>query len=106
MIGAQSRFGNETRRQVFLIFKESVNNAARHSGCAQASVNLTVTSGTLAFSVSDDGKGFDADRVEAGEGLLSMRQRAKKIGSELTISSSAGIGTTVLLKSTLVQKLL
>ena len=100
------RLGAETRRQVFLIFKESVNNAARHSGCSQATVSLTVTNGTLAFSVSDDGKGFDGDGVEAGEGLLSMRQRAKKIGSELIINSIAGTGTTVLLKAPLVEKLL
>jgi ligand-binding sensor domain-containing protein/two-component sensor histidine kinase len=100
------RLGAETRRQVFLIFKESVNNAARHSGCAQAKVSLTVTNGTLAFNVSDDGKGFDGDAIEAGEGLLSMRQRAKKIGSELIITSSAGTGTTVQLRAPLVEKLL
>jgi signal transduction histidine kinase len=100
------RLGAETRRQVFLIFKESVNNAARHSGCAQAKVNVTVTNGTLAFSVGDNGKGFDADQVEAGEGLFSMRHRAKKIGSELIITSIAGTGTTVLLKAPLVEKLL
>ncbi len=105
--GNQSiRLGAETRRQVFLIFKESVNNAARHSGCTQVRVNLTVTNGTLAFSVVDNGKGFDAESVEAGEGLFSMRQRAKKIGSELIITSSAGAGTTVLLKAPLVEKLL
>ena len=100
------RLGAETRRQVFLIFKESVNNAARHSGCDQARVKLTVTNGTLAFSVGDNGSGFDPDSVEAGEGLFSMRQRAKKIGSELVITSSAGTGTTVLLKAPLIEKLL
>jgi ligand-binding sensor domain-containing protein/signal transduction histidine kinase len=96
--------GAETRRQVFLIFKESVSNAARHSGCAQARVSLTVSNGTLAFSVGDNGKGFDADRIEAGEGLLSMHQRAKKIGSELFITSSAGMGTTVQLRAPLGEK--
>jgi signal transduction histidine kinase len=67
-------------------------------------VNVTVSSGTLAFSVSDNGKGFDADCVEAGEGLYSMRQRAKKIGGELIITSSVGTGTTVLFKAPLVEK--
>ena len=100
------RLGAETRREVFLIFKESVNNAARHSGCAQGRVNVTVKNGTLAFSVSDDGKGFDADRADAGEGLLSMRRRAEKICGELIITSSAGTGTTVMLKAPLVEKLL
>jgi len=47
-----------------------------------------------------------ANGIEAGEGLLSMRQRAKKIGSELIITSSAGTGTTVQLRAPLVEKLL
>ena len=100
------RLGAETRREVFLIFKESINNAARHSGCAQAEVSVAVTNGSLSFSVADNGKGFDAVRVEAGEGLFSMRRRAEKIGGELIITSSAGTGTTVLLKTPLVEKLL
>jgi signal transduction histidine kinase len=98
------RLGAETRREVFLIFKESVNNAARHSGCAQAKVSVTVNSGTLAFSVADNGKGFDADRIEPGEGLFSMGQRAKKIGGELVITASAGAGTTVRLTAPLAEK--
>lgn len=98
------RLGAETRRQVFLIFKESVNNAARHSGCAEAKVSVAVTKDSLSFSVADNGKGFDAESIEAGEGLFSMRQRAKKIGGELIITSSAGTGTTVLLKAPLVKK--
>jgi signal transduction histidine kinase len=100
------RLGAETRREVFLIFKESVNNAARHSGCTQARVSVAITNGMLAFNVGDNGKGFDEDHVEAGEGLFSIRQRAKKIGGELVITSSAGAGTTVRLKAPLIEKLL
>jgi signal transduction histidine kinase len=100
------KLGAETRREVFLIFKESVNNVARHSGCTQAKVSVAVTKGSLSFSVVDNGKGFDADRVEAGEGLLSIRRRAEKIGGELIITSGAGAGTTMLLKAPLVEKLL
>jgi signal transduction histidine kinase len=100
------KLGPETRREVFLIFKESVNNAARHSGCAQARVNVAITNGMLAFSVGDNGRGFDAVCVEAGEGLVSMRRRAEKIGGELIITSSAKTGTTVLLKTPLFEKLL
>ena len=65
---------------------------------------MTVTKRTLTFSVGDNGKGFDAEQVEAGEGLFSMRQRAKKIGSELIITSSAATGTTVLLRASLVER--
>ena len=100
------KLGAKTRREVFLIFKESVNNAARHSGCTQAKIGVAVTKGSLSFSVVDNGKGFDAESVEAGEGLLSMRERAEKIGGELVITSSAGAGTTVRLKAPLVEKLL
>ena len=67
---------------------------------------MSVKNGSLSFRVTDNGKGFDPGGVEAGEGLLSMRQRAKKMGGEIIITSSAGRGTTVLLKVPLVEKLL
>jgi len=56
------KLGAETRRQIFLIFKESVNNAASSLWLRSGQRQPDGTNGTLAFSVSDDGKGFDADR--------------------------------------------
>jgi two-component sensor histidine kinase len=92
------RLSPKVRRDVFLIFKEAVNNVARHSGCAKAAIEVSVENGCLVLSVSDDGKGFDATGASEGEGLLSMQQRAESFGGALEINSREGNGTAVQLK--------
>jgi signal transduction histidine kinase len=92
------KIGADLRRQVFLIFKEAVNNIARHSGCAAAEIELHLEAGWLALRLADDGPGFDPAGLSEGQGLASMRARAEGLGGELQINSNNGRGTTVLLK--------
>jgi ligand-binding sensor domain-containing protein/two-component sensor histidine kinase len=89
--------GAEIRREAHLIFKEAVNNAARHSGCEHVVIETGVSGGQLFMTIRDDGRGFDAERVSEGNGLASMRHRAEKIGGRLTVASAPGTGTTVTL---------
>lgn len=91
----------DVRRQVFLIFKESVNNVVRHSACRAAEIEFRLERGGLCLKVSDDGKGFDGMAESDGHGLVSMRERAKALGGQLTVSSSnnaGSAGTTVTLR--------
>ena len=90
------RLEPEVRRDVFLIFKEAVNNIVRHSACGKATIDLSVEGGWLVLSVSDNGKGVDG--AAEGEGLASMRRRAADFGGTLEIISANGNGTTVRLK--------
>jgi ligand-binding sensor domain-containing protein/signal transduction histidine kinase len=92
------RIGAETRREVFLIFKEAVNNIIRHSGCAIVDVCVKLDHRTLVLEIRDDGKGFDPELVRAGEGLASMRRRAEKIGARIDVLSKPGPGSTVRLR--------
>ena len=92
------KIGADLRRQVFLIFKEAVNNVARHSACKEAEIELRIEGAWLALSLMDNGPGFDPAQTSAGQGLASMRARAQSLGGELQIVSSNGKGTTVLLK--------
>lgn len=91
------RLGANIRREVFLIFKESLNNLARHSGCAEADIEFQITDDRLMLRVADNGKGFDSAESNDGHGLLSMRERAKGIGGRLDLVSARGKGTTVML---------
>jgi ligand-binding sensor domain-containing protein/two-component sensor histidine kinase len=70
------RLGIEVRRHFFLIFKEAVHNAARHSGCSRVDVGLSVEGRWLDLSISDDGRGLDAGKSN-GHGLANMRRRAE-----------------------------
>ncbi len=92
------RIGANVRREVFLIFKESVNNLVRHSGCTEAEIEFRVADDWLALRVSDNGAGFDASRQSDGHGLMSMRDRARETGGEFEVLSGNGKGTTVNLK--------
>jgi ligand-binding sensor domain-containing protein/signal transduction histidine kinase len=87
--------GADVRRNVFLAFKETLNNVVRHADCRSVRVDVRMDRGQLAFTVADDGRGFDAARV-SGHGLTSLRQRAERFGGTLTVSSTPA-GTTVVM---------
>jgi ligand-binding sensor domain-containing protein/signal transduction histidine kinase len=89
------RVDPDFRRHVYLLLKESVTNAARHSGCKQVDVVVEVAQGRLRLQVKDDGKGFDTTERADGHGLGTMGRRAEELGGRLTIASRPGEGTTV-----------
>jgi signal transduction histidine kinase len=93
--------GAHLRRQVFLIFKESLHNAVRHSGCTELDLKLRLAAGWLELSIADDGRGFDLRNAGRGHGLTSMRRRAGLLGGDLTVESAPGCGTTVRLRAPL-----
>ncbi len=94
---AEMRLGAETRREVFLVFKEGVNNIARHSQSTQAELSLKVSGGLLVLKLSDNGLGFDPSSVDEGNGLASMRRRAEKLSGKLVTDSQPGAGTSITL---------
>ena len=92
------KVGVDVRRDLLLIFKEAVNNAARHSGCSRVEIDLNVEGSWLILLVRDDGAGFDTSVAGDGQGLLSMRRRAEKLGGALKVESRPASGTTISLK--------
>jgi signal transduction histidine kinase len=93
-----ARLDPDVRRQIFLVFKESVHNAVRHSGCARAEVDFRVEGQRLVLHVRDDGRGFDATSAQEGHGLRNMRERARQLGGDLRMESRPGRGTEMLLQ--------
>jgi ligand-binding sensor domain-containing protein/signal transduction histidine kinase len=90
--------GADVRRQVFLVFKESLHNALRHSGCTRVDVQFRSDAGFLKLRIADNGSGFDPRSAGRGHGLASMRARAIELGGDLTVNSSLGQGTTIELR--------
>jgi signal transduction histidine kinase len=79
------------RHDLLLIFKEAVNNAARHSLCTKIEIEFRCDHSGLHLKVKDNGQGFDPAVVNSsGQGLRSMQRRAAALGGTLTIQSSAG----------------
>jgi two-component sensor histidine kinase len=91
------RTNSDFRRQVYLIFKEAINNATRHAGCSRVTIELSVGSGRLELRMSDDGSGFEPQSPNDGNGLTNMRRRAADLGGKLDLRSEPGHGTEVTL---------
>ncbi len=91
----------EVRHNLFLAFKEALNNVVRHSGASEVSITLSVTATRFILSVGDDGKGFEPALASAspagrsGHGLANLRSRLAEIGGETEIASEPGQGTRV-----------
>ncbi len=83
------------RRHLTLLFKEAMHNAAKHSGCRNATLSVASEGAKLTVRLTDDGRGFDPCQRSDGQGLTSMRNRADKIGGTLRIAPALGGGTVV-----------
>jgi signal transduction histidine kinase len=94
---ADLTLGPGVRRDVFLIFKEAVNNAARHAECSCLAIDLAVEGSRLVLRIGDNGIGFDASVAGEGQGLASMKRRAAGLGAELRLTSTNGRGTEIVL---------
>jgi signal transduction histidine kinase len=92
------KLGANLRREVFLIFKEAINNTVKHSGCTQAVVRLTVLPKRLQLRIQDNGRGFDPAATTDGHGLASLRRRAQALDGSLEIESSPGSGAALTLE--------
>jgi hypothetical protein len=86
-----------SRKSIFLICKEAIHNAAKHSGCDTINILIRYTSPELIIEITDNGRGFSKEPHMSGNGLINMSERAKEIRANLTIQS-APTGTHVQLR--------
>ncbi len=87
----------DIKRQLLLLFKEALNNAAKHSEATEVTVTFQISSDRhFVLQVRDNGNGFDPAHINNhSQGLSGMRKRAEQIGAVLQITSIPGEGTTV-----------
>jgi PAS domain S-box-containing protein len=89
------RLEGNLRRELFLIFKESINNVVRHSECSEAEIEMKLAGAHLEYSIHDNGRGFGPEVASEGHGLASMRSRAQGIGAAFELASAPGEGTRI-----------
>jgi len=87
-----TRIKMEARKNIFLIFKESVNNLLKHSGCTAMKVSVTKTDTYLEIIISDNGKGFNLSAPSNRNGLKNMQKRAAEINGSLQVTTKPGAG--------------
>jgi signal transduction histidine kinase len=89
----------EMRRHLFLMFRECIHNAARHSNCTAVVAELKVENRELVLTVEDNGDGLKPEKKPSGDvggtGIPGMRRRAEVLGGSLQVNSTPGKGCTV-----------
>ncbi|MGB2869177.1 MAG: histidine kinase, partial [Bacteroidota bacterium] len=83
------------RRNMFLMFKETVHNIIRHAHATKVGIHILQHEAFLHFQITDNGHGFDAQDSFNGHGLVNLRKRAAAIHGKLLIDSSRESGTLV-----------
>jgi PAS domain S-box-containing protein len=82
---------------LYRISQEALNNVVRHSSAREATLELSRKNHTIGLCISDAGLGFNPEQVQekAGLGLVSMRERLRLVGGQLSIVSEPFHGTQV-----------
>ena len=85
----------EQRRDVFLIFKEAVNNLLKYANCTHVRIEIIIKNFHFKLIISDNGVGFDTSKESSRNGIKNMKNRADKLRGKLNIESEKGNGTTI-----------
>jgi signal transduction histidine kinase len=85
----QIAFKSETRRNIYLIISEVVNNSIKYSGANEIRISFDCIGDQLIVVVADNGI-FQKKDHHTGQGIANMHKRAKAIGADVTIKTSFG----------------
>jgi len=86
----------DVRHNLFLAFKEALNNVVKHSSATEVRISLAPGKSDFVLTVEDNGRGFFEEIPSpAGNGLQNMASRLREIGGTCEVGSEPGAGTTV-----------
>lgn len=87
----------EQRRDIYLMFKESLRNIYKHAAARNVWIQVSVDNGLLTMKIKDDGKGFDPGKPTIRNGLVNLHARAKKWNGKVLLKSKEEQGTLVVI---------
>jgi signal transduction histidine kinase len=93
--GGIERYPEEIEAAVYFCCLEALQNIAKYADASTVMIRLSDGSGTLAFEVTDNGRGFDPASTGYGTGVQGMADRLDALGGSLEVRSTPGQGTTV-----------
>jgi signal transduction histidine kinase len=85
----------EQRKNLYLFFKEVINNAAKYSEAKKVSVSLSQRDHRVGLAIRDDGIGFDIANLSNGNGMNTLKRRAAELHGDFKIQSLLQEGTSV-----------
>jgi ligand-binding sensor domain-containing protein len=95
----QTRLSLEFRRNIFLVFKESLHNIVKHAQASQVEIEVRRVRNQLHLRIQDNGAGFDEIGTHTGNGLKNLRLRMSQLGGTAEIRSQPDCGTTIQLSA-------
>jgi PAS domain S-box-containing protein len=98
--GPGERVAPAVETAIYRVVQEALANVARHAKASRADVLLERRGDRVLVMVEDDGVGFEHDKIQPGDhlGLLGMKERAEALQGTLTVESSLGAGTTIVVE--------
>lgn len=92
------RLDMEYRRDIYLVYKEALNNIYKHASAKNVFIRLGLAHQFLEMEINDDGKGFDPDLFTHRNGLKNVRERIGKWKGTIKIESGKDQGTSIQVK--------
>ena len=86
------------RKDLYLIFKEALNNAVKYSEASEMHILLSRENNFMKMQIIDNGKGFETEKSYSGNGLRNMHSRALQMQASLKIQSIQGSGSAIVLQ--------
>jgi signal transduction histidine kinase len=78
------------KQNLYLIFKEAINNIVKHAQATEVKVVLAFEHGQFKMLISDNGKGVSLNGSPKGHGLRNMKRRAEALKGEFTMENASG----------------
>ena len=94
-IVTEKKINMEQRRDVYLIYKESMNNIVKHASANNVWMDVQWQNGKLNLKIKDDGKGFESSVTNSRNGLRNIHSRTAKWKGSTLIKTSPGNGTVI-----------
>jgi len=91
----EKKISMEQRRDVYLLYKEAMNNISKHANAKHVSIQIAIEHNHLVLYIKDDGKGFNMSNEYSRHGLKGMKERVKKWKGNIVIESAEQKGTFI-----------
>lgn len=92
----ETKIDPDSKNHFYLIYKEIITNIKKHSHSKNVRASLSFTDEFVELKVTDDGQGFELEKIQRGNGLRNIRSRSEKMNATLTVKTQPGVGTTTI----------
>jgi signal transduction histidine kinase len=92
----------ELKRNIFLVIKEALHNAAKYSKAENITLDFQYHDPAFTFIINDDGVGMEDGVIRgSGHGMVNMQKRMESVNGKFTVETGQGIGTRIILEGSI-----